>query len=58
MEQLKRGKVYLVFVKMGILSDVDFNDYIQKLRAALGGDTSWLKICHGFDEFVKEYEGS
>ncbi len=54
-KQLNRDKVYLVFHKKGVISDAEFNDYVQKLRDALGGDTGWLVICHGFDEFVKAY---
>ncbi|MEM3648893.1 MAG: hypothetical protein QW506_07000, partial [Thermoproteota archaeon] len=46
-------KVYLVFGKKGVFAE--FDDYVEKLRGALGGDTSWLVICHGFDEFVKAY---
>jgi len=53
---LRKDKVYLVFGKRGVLSDIEFKDYEQELRDALGGDTSWLKIFHGFDEFVKAYE--
>ncbi|MCX8184128.1 MAG: hypothetical protein N3F08_06910 [Crenarchaeota archaeon] len=54
---MNKDKVYLVFHKKGVISDDKFNDYMQRLRDALGGDTSWLVICNGFDEFVKAYGG-
>ncbi|MGC8836311.1 MAG: hypothetical protein ACP5PL_05170 [Infirmifilum sp.] len=50
-------QAYLVFGKKGVMSDAEFGDYTQRLRDALGGDTSWLIICHGFDEFNKAYVG-
>ncbi|MBO3810143.1 MAG: hypothetical protein FGF50_11205, partial [Candidatus Brockarchaeota archaeon] len=40
-------KVYLIFGKEGVISDVEFNEYMQKLRSALGADTSWLDIHYG-----------
>lgn len=49
-EQLGEDKVYLIFVKKGVVSDAELNGYIQKLRDALGGDTSWLIVWHGLPE--------
>lgn len=50
-------KVYLVFSKKGVMSDAKFDEYVKKIRNALGGDTGWLAICHGLEEFVKAYVG-
>ncbi|MEM2946501.1 MAG: hypothetical protein QXI87_09195 [Thermoproteota archaeon] len=49
-------KVYLVFGKKEVFAE--FDAYVKNLRDALGGDTNWLVICNGFDEFIKAYEGS
>lgn len=40
-----------------VLNDATFNYYMQKLRDALGGDTSWLETFNGFEEYKSKYSG-
>ncbi|MEM3424376.1 MAG: hypothetical protein QXI42_01015 [Thermoproteota archaeon] len=54
MEQNGLRKVCLVFCKK-VLDDATFNGYMQKLRDALGGDTSWLETFNGFEEYKSKY---
>ncbi|MBO3832875.1 MAG: hypothetical protein FGF51_05755 [Candidatus Brockarchaeota archaeon] len=50
MEQKGLKKVCLIFGKK-VLDDDAFNNHMQRLRDALGGDTGWLVIYNGLEEY-------
>jgi len=47
MDMLRLEGVDLVFGREGVISEAKFMEYAQKIKDALGGETSWLKIYYG-----------